>query len=150
MADANGKDYTQQVGKFVIDIQKKWPGVAAHWRLGWQPDAPTQPAGGAVNGPDIAQMVEAAVRRALLDMATVTAVEDGDGEPATDAEQPTPDFASTGFEPEFMAELWSAYQQRPDKFTVYRVKKMHEGRYGSAMFHDRAQRAFEAITTIPV
>ena len=51
---------------------------------------------------------------------------------------------------EFMAELWSAYQQRPDKFTVYRVKKMHEGRYGSAMFHDRAQRAFEAITTIPV
>lgn len=150
VADANAKDYPQQVGRFVTDIQAKWRGVAAHWRLGWQPETPTQPTGGAVVTPDIAQMVEAAVRRALLDMATVTAVEDDEDEPVDASDMMTPDFSSTGFEPEFMAELWSAYQQRPDRFTVYRVKKLHEGRYGSTLFHDRAQRAFEAITTIPV
>ena len=150
VADANAKDYAQQVGRFVVDIQKKWTGIAAHWRLGWQPDTPTQPTGGAGNAVDMAAMVEAAVRRALLDMATVTAVEDSEDGPATATEQPTPDFSASGFEPEFMADLWNAYQQTPDKFTVYRVKKLHEGRYGSALFHDRAQRAFEAITAIPV
>lgn len=150
VADANAKDYAQQVARFVVDIQKKWPGLGAHWRLGWQPDKPTPPTGGATVMPDIATMVEAAVRRALLDMATVTAVDDGDDEPVNDDDIVTPDFSSTGFEPEFMAELWSAYQSRPDKFTVYRVKKLHEGRYGSAMFHDRAQRAFDAVMSIPV
>lgn len=150
VADANAKDYADQVGRFVADIQKKWPGIAAHWRLGWQPDTPSQPTGGAVVMPDIAKLVEEAVRRALLDMATVTAVDDDEDDSTEDDEAPMPDFSATGFEPEFMAELWQAYQQNPDKFTAYRVKKLHQSRYGSTMFHDRAQRAYEAIMAIPV
>lgn len=150
VADANKPDYADQVGRFVSDIQKKWPGVATHWRLGWQPDTPPQPTGGAMVGPDIAAMVEAAVRKALLDMATVTAVEDDEDTPTEDANSTMPDFSTSGFEPEFMAELWQAYRQKPDKFTVYRVKKLHESRYGSALFHDRAQRAYDAIMSIPV
>ena len=141
VADANRQDYGDQVARFVVDIQKRWPGIAAHWRLGWQPDAPTMPTGGAVVMPDMAAMVEAAVRRALLDMATVTAVpvEDGD----------VIDMPDTSILDEIDGELLRAlevaYDENPDGFNKKRLRDIGLAVTGKRMKTDRESAVFDAF-----
>jgi len=110
VADANAKSYTATVGRFVADVQKRWSGVGAHWRLGWQAEDSTDDDAG--------------------DTPTIVTA---------------PDFGQSEFDPSFMAELWAAFQESADNFTIYRVKKIYESIYGSSLNHAKAKRAYDEI-----
>lgn len=140
VADANKTDYADQVGRFVADIQKKWPGVATHWRLGWQADSPAQPTGGAMTALDVAALVDEAVRRALLDMATVTAVAD-DGEPTEGADTAILDE----LDPALLAALEAAYDENPAKFSKRKLRKIFEDHDAGRLSTERERRYYDAF-----
>lgn len=140
VADANAKDYGDQVGRFVADIQKKWPGVATHWRLGWQADSPAQPTGGAMTALDVAALVDEAVRRALLDMATVTAVAD-DGEPTEVADTAILDELDSAL----LAALEAAYDENPAKFSKRKLRKIFEDHNAGRLSTERERRYYDAF-----
>lgn len=71
IGDANKDNYPQVVAPYVKDVQKRWQGKQPHWRMGDAlPSVVAVPA--VMDAPgNVPSMIEEAVRKVLLEMATV-------------------------------------------------------------------------------
>lgn len=133
VADSNKPTYAKEIGYFIDDIRAKWSNVITETesttsRIDY--NASVEPAG-APPANELRQMIEQAVRTALLDLAPVKPATDEAREPA----QPAPPSADDSSIIDSISnvafyELRDIFDADPDKFSQRKMREVLEGHEG--------------------
>jgi hypothetical protein len=155
IGDANKDNYPEIVGEFISDLQKKWAGKRPHWRLG-DPDQPTADPGdngdnSGTGGKPLQAMVEDAVRKVLLEMATIQPATEQPEAQESEPDQPEIDTAILDNLPNsVLTALEAAYNEAPESFSAKLIRRICQEATGKEINGTKAGKirdAFMAVAT---
>lgn len=151
VADPKRDDYAQKLGAFVDFIRQRYEGTTTHWRIGIEVSAEQMPLpfgasaqpAGPVSG--LSTVIEDAVRKVLLDMATITpAVEDEEPGGSATNNAGAADVIES-LQEDVRAALWAEYTKSPAGFSQRAVRRAWQAVYGKEPNSQKAREIHEAF-----